>query len=83
MMNDPIVQQVHETRERLAAAFDYCVARIFADMRSREKLVGERLKDRRSSPNKTMHPSGGSASPGMDASSAAAGLPLSLPRKDV
>lgn len=55
--NDPIVQQVHETRERLAAAFDFDVARIFADMRLREKLVGDRLKDRRTSPNKPMHPS--------------------------
>lgn len=73
MKNDPIVQQVHETRERLAAAFDYDVARIFSDMRSREKFVGDRLKDRRKSPNKTMHLSGGSAVSGMDTSSPAAG----------
>ncbi len=73
MKNDPIVQQVHETRDRLAAAFDYDVARIFADMRLREVLVCERLKDRRNSPNKTMHPSVGSAAIGMDASSPAAG----------
>jgi hypothetical protein len=55
MKSDPIVQQVHETRERLAAAFDYDIARIFADMRSREALVGDRLKDRRNSSNKTIH----------------------------
>ena len=73
MKNDPIVQQVHETRDRLAAAFDYNVARIFEDMRSREKLVGDRLKDLRNSPNKTMHPSGGSAVSGMDTTSPAAG----------
>lgn len=73
MKNDPIVQEVHETRERLAAAFDYNVARIFADMRSREKLVGNRLKDRRDSPNKPMLPSGGSATSGMDTSTPDAG----------
>ncbi len=73
MKNDPIVQQVHETRERLAAAFDYNVARIFADIRSREKLVGDRLKDLRNSPNKPMHPSGGSAASGMENSPPGAG----------
>ena len=73
MKNDPIVQQVHETRDRLAAAFDYNVARIFEDMRSREKLVGDRLKDFRNSPNKTIRQSGGSAVSGMDTSSAAPG----------
>jgi hypothetical protein len=52
MKNDPIVQQVRDTKDQLAAAFDYDVARIFADLRSREKLVGDRLKDRRKSPNK-------------------------------
>lgn len=72
MKSDPIVQQVHETRERLAAAFDYNVAQIFADMRSREKLIGDRLKDLRNSPNKPMPPSSGSAASGIDASSPAA-----------
>ena len=73
MKNDPIVQQVHETRERLAAAFDYDVARIFADMRLREKLVGDRLKDRRASPNKQMHPNGDSEVSTMDTSAPAPG----------
>ncbi len=36
MKNDPIVQQVRDTKDQLAAAFDYDVARIFADLRSRE-----------------------------------------------
>lgn len=58
MKNDPIVQEVHETRERLAAAFDFDVARIFADMRSREKLVGDRLKDLRNDPTKPLQPNG-------------------------
>jgi len=73
MKNDPIVQQVHETRERLAAAFDYDVARIFADMRLREKLVGDRLKDRRTTPNQPMHPSGRTDVSTMDTSAPAPG----------
>ena len=72
MKNDPIVQQVHEIRERLAA-FDKNVAGIFADMRSREKLVGDRLTDRRNCPNKPIHPTGGSAASGIDTSSPATG----------
>ncbi len=73
MKNNPSVQQVHETQDRLAAAFDYNVARIFEDMRSREKLVGDRLKDLRKSPNKTIRQSNGAAVSGMDTSSLAAG----------
>jgi hypothetical protein len=73
MKNDPIVQQVRDTKDQLAAAFDYDVARIFADLRSREKLVGDRLKDRRKRSNKPMHPSGGSAASGVDTTSPAAG----------
>ena len=73
MKNDPIVQQVRDTKDQLAAAFDYDVARIFADLRSRENLVGDRLKDRRTIPNKPMHPSCGSAASEMDTTSPAAG----------
>ncbi len=32
MKNDPIVQQVRDTKDQLAAAFDYDVARICADL---------------------------------------------------
>lgn len=73
MKNDPIVEETHEIRERLAANFGYEVSRIFADMRSREHLLGDRLKNRQKSPNKPMHPSGGSGVSTIDTSSSAAG----------
>ena len=72
MKNDPIVKETHAIRERLAAAFGYDVARIFADMRSREHLLGNRLKNRQKSPNKPIHPSGGSAVSEMDTTTPAA-----------
>lgn len=73
MTNDPIVEETHVVRDRLAANFGYDVSRIFADIRSREHLLGDRLKNRQKSPNKPMHPSGGSAVSGMDTSTPAAG----------
>ena len=73
MINDPIVEEIHRTRERLAAKFNYNVSALFADMRLRESQAGCSLVNRESSPNKTMHPSGGSAVSGMDSASAAAG----------
>ena len=73
MKNDPIVEETHMVRDRLAADFAYDVSRIFADMRSRESLLGDRLKTRQKSPNKPMHTSGGSTVSGMDTSTPAAG----------
>jgi hypothetical protein len=73
MKNDPIVEETHEIRDRLAANFGYNVSRIFADMRSREHLFGDRLKNRQKSPNKPMHPSDGSSVSGIDTSTPAAG----------
>ena len=61
MKNDPIVEETHAVRDRLAANFGYDVSRILADIRSREHLLGNRLKSRQKCPNKPMHPSGGSA----------------------
>lgn len=43
MWNDPIVQEVRSIRERLAAKFDFDVQAIFADLRSRECKLGQRL----------------------------------------
>ncbi len=73
MNNDPIVEETHRIRNRLAANFGYDIGRIFADMRSREHELGDRLKSRQKSPNKTRHPSGGSSVSGMDTPSPAAG----------
>ena len=43
MMDDPIVASVRKVRDELAAAFDYDVHAIFADLRRREAGVGDRL----------------------------------------
>jgi hypothetical protein len=73
MNNDPIVEETRAVRDRLAASFGYDISRIFADMRSREHLLGDRLKNRQKSPNKPMHPTGRSAVSGMDTTTPAAG----------
>jgi hypothetical protein len=43
MLQDPIVEELHRIREQLAAKFDFDIAAIFADMRTRQTLVGDRL----------------------------------------
>lgn len=40
MWNDPIVEEVHRTRERLAAEHNFDVKAIFADMRIRQDASG-------------------------------------------
>jgi len=47
MLNDPIVHAVHQIRESIARSFNYDVKAIFADMRTRETHVGNRLEDRK------------------------------------
>jgi hypothetical protein len=43
MWEDPIVEDVHRTREKLAAEFDFDVKAIFADLRKRQSSLGARL----------------------------------------
>ena len=43
MWEDPIVEEIHRTREKLAAAFDYDIKAIFADLRKRQAALGTRL----------------------------------------
>jgi hypothetical protein len=43
MSEDPIVADVHRTREELAAQFDFDVKAIFADLRKRQAALGPRL----------------------------------------
>ncbi len=43
MWEDPIVAEVHRTREKLAAEFNYDVKAIFADLRKRQATLGARL----------------------------------------
>ena len=43
MWEDPIVADVHRTREKLAAEYDFDVKAIFADLRKRQVSLGGRL----------------------------------------
>lgn len=43
MWDDPIVAEVHRTREKLAAEYDFDVKAIFADLRKRQQSLGTRL----------------------------------------
>ena len=43
MWEDPIVAEVHRTREMLAAKFNFDIDAIFADLQKRQAALGERL----------------------------------------
>jgi hypothetical protein len=43
MWEDPIVEEVHRTREKLAAVYGYSIKAIFADLRKRQTSLGARL----------------------------------------
>ena len=43
MWEDPIVAEVHRTREKLAAEYNYDLAAFFADVRKRQASLGSRL----------------------------------------
>ena len=43
MWEDPIVAEVHRTRERIAARFNYDLDAYFADIRRRQVALGDRL----------------------------------------
>ena len=43
MWEDPIVAEVHRTREELAAKYNFDVNAFFADVRKRQAALGERL----------------------------------------
>ncbi|HTU91680.1 MAG TPA: hypothetical protein VMF69_16470 [Gemmataceae bacterium] len=47
MWEDPIVADVQRIREELAARFNFDVKAIFADIRQRQALLGERLVSRK------------------------------------
>lgn len=60
MNDDPIVASVRKIRDELAAAFDYDVHAIFADLRRREAGLGDRLvrQSQTQRPNQRLQPSG-------------------------
>jgi hypothetical protein len=43
MWEDPIVAEVHRTREKLAAEHDFDIGAFFADVRKRQAALGGRL----------------------------------------
>ena len=43
MWEDPIVAEVHRTREKLAAEYNYDLGAFFADVRKRQASLGSRL----------------------------------------
>jgi hypothetical protein len=47
MWEDPLVADVHRTREQLSAQFDLDVKAIFADLRRRQAALGSRLVSRK------------------------------------
>ena len=47
MWEDEIVSEVRRVREELAARFNFDVRAIFADIRRRQVLLGERLVSRK------------------------------------
>lgn len=56
MWEDPIVAEIHRTREELAAAFDFDVKAIFADLRKRQAALGARLVRPIRKPNQALQP---------------------------
>jgi hypothetical protein len=47
MWEDPIVEEVHRTREKLAAKYNFDVKAMFAALREREASLGGRLVPQR------------------------------------
>lgn len=43
MWEDPIVEDVHRTRQKLAAEWNFDIKAIFADLRKRQASLGDRL----------------------------------------
>ena len=43
MWEDPIVAEVHRTREMLAAKFNFDIEAFFADIQKRQAALGDRL----------------------------------------
>jgi hypothetical protein len=72
MWEDPIVAEVHRTREMLAAKFNFDIDAIFADMQKRQAALGHRLVSPRTEAEPTAEADQGrpSGSPGSTSSKA-------------
>ena len=72
MWEDPIVAEVHRTREMLAAKFNFDIDAIFADMQKRQAALGDRIVSPKTRAEPTAEADLGrdSASPGSSSSEA-------------
>ncbi len=57
MWEDPIVAEVHRTREKLAAEYNFDIKAFFAGLRKRQAALGTRLV-RQKQPNHPLQPTG-------------------------
>jgi hypothetical protein len=73
MWEDPIVAEVHRTREKLAAEYGFDVKAMFAALRKREASLGGRLvpQKKRAEPTAEADRGRNSGSPGSTSSEAA------------
>lgn len=73
MWEDPIVAEVHRTREKLAAECNFDIGAFFADIRKRQASLGSRLVRQRRPAEPTAKADQGrhSGSPGSTSSEAA------------
>jgi hypothetical protein len=58
MWEDPIVAEVHRARQELAAAFDFDVKAIFADLRKRQAALGSKLVHPKKQSIESLQPTG-------------------------
>jgi hypothetical protein len=73
MWEDPIVAEVHRTREKLAADCNFDVSAFFANIRKRQTLLGARLvrQQKRAEPTAEAERRGQSGSAGATSSETA------------
>ena len=69
MWEDPIVAEVHRTREMLAAKFNFDIDAIFADMQKRQAALGDRLVSPKKLPNQALQPTGAATPVSQDSKS--------------
>ena len=84
MWEDPIVAEVHRTREMLAAKFNFDIEAYFAVMQKRQAALGDRLVSPRRQADPTAEADQGrqSASPGsMSSEAAPAAYPYRWPAR--
>ena len=53
MIHDPIVEEIHQIREKLSQKFQFDIQRIFEDVRQRERQHPEKLVNLQVKPAKT------------------------------